>query len=218
MRPDKKFLAKLLGVNESDITNIKGLTFELANAPEERKTFRDLLSERRRKRIEALAEVLRAEDDLGKIVRAHIHIEHELQELIFLAAPNPTQLKPFDRMEYSDKVQLALVLGLNAELKAALNATGNLRNKFSHRLDMKIGEEEVTNLISTFTPSTKQQFQRLLRTALSELPSTPVLKGEALSYFQAQIKATVFFLQLFEEVAKERHRLAFEKIQRMTWH
>lgn len=83
---------------------------------------------------------------------------------------------------------------------------------------MKIGEEEVTNLISTFAPSAKQHFQRLLRVALSELPSTPVLEGEVLSYFQAQIKATVFFLQLFEEVAKERHRLAFEKLQRMAWH
>jgi len=120
-------------------------------------------------------------------------------------------------MEYSEKVQLALVLGLNAELKPALNATGNLRNKFSHRLDMKIGEEEVTNLISTFTPSAKQQFQRLLRSALSELPST-VLEGEALSYFQAQIKATIFFLQLFDEVAKERYRLAFEKMQSMARH
>jgi hypothetical protein len=215
---DKKFLAKLLDINESEIfSNIKGLTFDLDNVPDEIQTFRDLLSERRRKRIEALAEVLRAEDDLGKIVRAHIHIEHELQEVIFLAAPNPTQLKPFDSMEYSEKVQLALILGLNAELKRALNATGNLRNKFSHRLDMKIGEEEVTNLISTFTPSAKQQFQRLLRSALSELPRN-ALDGEALSYFQAQIKATIFFLQLFDEVAKERHRLAFEKMQRMAWH
>jgi hypothetical protein len=215
---DKKFLAKLLDINESEIfSNIKGLTFDSANAPEGVKAFRDLLSERRRKRIEALAEVLRAEDDLGKIVRAHIHIEHELQEVIFLAAPNPTQLKSFDKMEYADKVQLALVLGLNAELKPALNATGNLRNKFSHRLDMKIGEEEVTNLISTFTPSGKQQFQKLLRSAVSELPRN-ALEGEALSYFQAQIKATIFFLQLFDEVAKERHRLAFEKMQGMAWH
>jgi hypothetical protein len=216
-RIDKKFLAKLLDINESDISNIKGLTFDRTNSAEEIQTFMDLLSERRRKRIEALAEVLRAEDDLGKIVRAHIHIEHELQEVIFLAAPKPTQLKPFDRMEYTEKVQLALVLGLNAELKPALNATGNLRNKFSHRLDMKIGEEEATNLISTFTPAAKQQFQRLLRSALSELPSAK-LEGEALSYFQAQIKATIFFLQLFDEVAKERHRLAFEKMQSMAWH
>jgi hypothetical protein len=216
-RIDKKFLAKLLDITESDISNIKGLTFDPANASEEVKTFRHLLSERRRKRIEALAEVLRAEDDLGKIVRAHIHIEHELQEVIFLAAPNRTQLKSFDKMEYSDKVQLALVLGLNAELKPALNATGNLRNKFSHRLDMKIGEEEVTNLISTLRPSAKQQFQKLLRSAVSELPRN-ALEGEALSYFQAQIKATIFFLQLFDEVAKERHRLAFEKMQSMAWH
>ncbi|HEX9271286.1 MAG TPA: hypothetical protein VGA01_03620, partial [Candidatus Binatia bacterium] len=155
-------------------------------------------------------------DDLGKIVRAHIHIEHELQELIFIAAPNPTHLKPFERMEFSEKVQLALVLGLNAELKAALNATGNLRNKFSHRLDMKIGEEEVSNLIATLPSPAKQQFETLLRIALSDLPNTPALEGEALSYFNSQIKATVFLIQMFDEVAKERHRLAFEKMQRMA--
>jgi len=59
-RIDKKFLTKLLGINESDISDIKGLTFDLVNAPDEIQTFTDLLSERRRKRIEALAEVLRA--------------------------------------------------------------------------------------------------------------------------------------------------------------
>lgn len=218
MRLDKKFLAMLLGVNKSEIANIKGLSFELATAEEKLATLGDLLHERRKKKIEALAAVLRAEDDLGKIVRAHIHIEHELQELIFFAAPKPAHLKAFDKMEFSEKVQLALVLGLNAELKPALNAMGNLRNKFSHRLDMKIGEQEVTNLIATFTSSAKEQFQALLRIALSELSSAPALKGEALVYFNAQIKATVFFIQLFDEVAKERHRLAFEKMQLMAWH
>jgi hypothetical protein len=52
---------------------------------------------------------------------------------------------------------------------------------------MKIGEEEVTNLISTFTPSAKQLFQKLLRAALSDLPITPVQEGEALS-LQAKVR------------------------------
>jgi len=83
--------------------------------------------------LESLSGALRNEDDLGKVVRAHIHIEHELQEFIFFAAPVPDQLKSFDSMEFTEKVQLALLLGLTPDLKAALNATGRLRNKFAHR-------------------------------------------------------------------------------------
>ena len=74
------------------------------------------------------AEFKRDADDLAVVVRAHLHIEHELDELIYFAAPNPTHLK--ERMEYSEKVWLALVLGMNAELKPALNAVGNLRTNF----------------------------------------------------------------------------------------
>ena len=67
---------------------------------------------------------------------------------------------------------------------------------------MKIGDEEVANLISTFTPSARQRFKTLLRASLSDLPSTPVLEGEALAYFQAQIKATIFFLHSLKRFPK----------------
>jgi hypothetical protein len=110
-------------------------------------------------------------------------------------------------MEFSEKVQLALVLGLNGELRPALNAAGNLRNKFSH----------TENLTATLTRPAKQRFQALLKSTLATLSSTSSLTGAGLSYFRAQIQVMVFFLGLFDEVAKERHRLAFEKIQAMAW-
>ena len=215
MRLDKKFLARLLGVDESKITSISGLSFE-ADLPDNLSNFKDLLNDRHRKRIEELSKVLIQEDDLGKIVRAHIHIENELQDFIFFAAPNPTQVK--ERMEYSERVQLALILGLNAELKSALNAAGNLRNKFSHRLDMKIGEDEAKNLISTLAPVAKQRFQSLLKESFSELPNAPALKGKALTYFRSRMAVVAFFLRLFDDLAEERHRVAFERLQNMAWH
>jgi hypothetical protein len=197
--------------------SIKGLTFELDNASENLTTFKDLLVERRIKRFRLLATILAAEDDLGKIVRSHNYIENELQEFIFFAAPNPTHLK-FDGMEFAEKVRLALILGLNSDLKPPLSAAGTLRNKFAHRLDMKIGQDETKILVSTFTPHIKQRFQALLQSTLSELPDVPKLKGEGLSYFKAQSQLMVFFLQLYEEMAKERHRIAFDKLQGMAWH
>jgi hypothetical protein len=213
MRIDKKLVAKLLDIDEAEIARLGGLSFKL-DAPSN--TFETLLDERQRRRLESLSAALRNEDDLGKVVRAQIHIEHELQDFIFFAAPVPDQLKSFDTMEFTDKVQLALLLGLTPDLNAALNATGRLRNKFAHRLDMKIGEDEVKNLIATLTPSAKQHFQARLNDALSELPENAALAGEALVYLNTQIRVSVFFLQLFDQVSRERYRVALEKIQQMA--
>ena len=210
MRIDKKLLAKLLDINETEIASLSGQL----DAPNRLSTFKSLLDERRSRRLELLAAALRNDDDLGKVVRAHIHIEHELQDVIFFAAPKPNQLKSFDKMEFSDKVHLALVLGLNADLKPALTATGTLRNKFAHRLDTRIGEEEAKNLVATLAPSAKQRFQAHLEDALSG--QSAALTGDALAFFNTQIRVSVFFVQLFDQVAQERHRVAFEKIQQMA--
>src|SRR5262245_35594087 len=94
MRIDHKFLDKLLGVKESDS---KSISVKI-DVPYGLATFQSLLDKRRRKRFESLSAALSTEDDLGKVVRAHIHIEHELQEVIFLAAPNPDHIKRFDNM------------------------------------------------------------------------------------------------------------------------
>jgi hypothetical protein len=213
MRIDKKLVAKLLDIDEAEIAGLGSQSFKLDAASN---TFERLLDERQRRRLESLSTALRNEDDLGKVVRAHIHIEHELQDFIFFASPVPDQLKSFDGMQFTDKVQLALLLGLTPDLKAALNATGRLRNKFAHKLDMKIGEDETKNLIATLTPSAKQRFQARLDDALSGLTENTRLTEDALAYFNIQIRVSVFFLQLFDLVSRERHRVALEKIQQMT--
>jgi len=194
------------------------MTFALSNATEEQTSFKELLHDRVKEKVRALTTVLIGEDDLGKVVRAHIYIEHELQDLIFFAAPNPDQLERFDNMEFSEKVRLALILGLDSNLKAGLTAVGNLRNKFSHRLDMKLGEEEANSLVASLPSPVRRKFQTLLKDALSELPEKSSLKGEARAYFRAQTQVMMFFLALFDEVAEARHRLAFEKLRTIAWH
>jgi hypothetical protein len=219
MRLDKKFLARLLGTPEGDVGDVRNMTFELTNAAGDgAKTFKNLLDKRFSQRIQALAMVFAREDELGVVIRAHIHIEHELHDIIHFAAPSPSHLKSMDRLEFSEKVSLALVLGLNVALKPALSAAGGLRNKFAHSLDMKLKEDDVKNLISTLTPSAKQKFQILLKHGLSVAASQPKLSSEGKSYFRIRNRLSCFFLQLFREVANERHRLAFEKLQSMAWH
>lgn len=148
---EEKFLANLLDVDEAEITSIDGLKFDLVGVGQD-VTAIELLLERYKKKMQALATALDTEDDLGRVVRGHIHIEHELQQTIFFAAPNTDQLKSFERQEFSEKVRLALVLGLKSDLASALNAAGNLRNKFAHRPDMKLSKEVANNLIAALPP------------------------------------------------------------------
>src|SRR5258708_1065128 len=79
--------------------------------------------------IDAFLTTLLSEDELGVVVRAHIHIEHELEKFLCAALENPNEL---GRLEYSARVRLALACGLRADLKGPLNAFGALRNRFSH--------------------------------------------------------------------------------------
>jgi hypothetical protein len=59
-------------------------------------------------------------DDLGLVVRAHLHIEHELREFIISAAPSPKHVD-FTKMDFAGAVRLALVLGLDPTLQQALS-------------------------------------------------------------------------------------------------
>lgn len=63
------------------------------------------------KRDAAFFEALSGEDDLGMVIRGHIHIEHELQEFIIAAAPRPSEIRLSD-FDYAGKLRLALALGL----------------------------------------------------------------------------------------------------------
>jgi hypothetical protein len=58
-------------------------------------------------RTDAFFQMLNGEDDLGMVIRAHIHIEHELREFILATAPNPGEIK-FSDYDYAKTLQLAL--------------------------------------------------------------------------------------------------------------
>ena len=145
------------------------------------------------RRTELLQAALSGEDDLGMVVRAHIVIEHELQEFVLLAAPNPSELK-FKEMDYDEKVRLALVLGLDPELKAALKAAGTLRNRFSHKLEMKLGEQEAKNLFATLTP----EHLKTLRTIYT--PHLAKEQNQTLQGASVRDRVQMFFMLIFSQV------------------
>jgi hypothetical protein len=125
-------------------------------------------------RSEAFFQMLEGEDDLGMVIRAHIHIEHELREYILAAAPRPEELK-FSDYDYATTLRLALMLGLDPSLKPGLAALGTLRNKFAHRLEMKLTIQEAKQIYSALSQEYKADARKAYATtrtkpAYSALP------------------------------------------------
>ena len=90
---------------------------------------------------QALLNVLKGEDELGVVVRAHIYIEYQLDQFIWSALLKPKEL---GHINYSSRVRLALACGLRGDLKPRLNALGDLRNKFAHRIRTILTDEDVS--------------------------------------------------------------------------
>jgi len=122
-------------------------------------------------RNEAFFQMLDAEDDLGMIIRAHIHIEHELREFILAAAPKPEELK-FSDYDYATTLRFAFALGLNPSLKAGLTALGTLRNKFAHRLDMKLTSYEAKEIYSKLSPEYKTDARKAQAATVLKYPNS----------------------------------------------
>lgn len=102
---------------------------------------------------------LQKEDDLGVVIRTHISIEQSLNKLLDLLCSEPTHLKPA-KLEYNEKVCLALALGLTHEYGDALKGLGSLRNNFAHKSGMTLDNSNTTNFYNSFSPSAKNILQQ----------------------------------------------------------
>lgn len=106
----------------------------------------------------AFVGALFGEDELGVVVRAHIHIEAKLLELLELVVADPEYLERMD-LDFGQRVNLAVALGLKSEHAPALSALGTLRNAFAHRLDAQLSEDRVNNLYAALSAGDKEIVQ-----------------------------------------------------------
>lgn len=121
-------------------------------------------------KVDDLVRDMFREDELGAVVRVHIHIENLLSKLVDHLAPHPGHLKELN-LDYHGLVSLALVLGLKSELGPALKAMGTLRNNFAHKLGTKLDEGTVNGLYQTLGPEDKKQVQESFERMRSEYES-----------------------------------------------
>jgi hypothetical protein len=91
---------------------------------------------------------LNSDDDIGLLIRAHLHVERAVRGYIDQCVPFPERLP---RLTYDSAVRLACALGLDETYLAPLKALGKLRNHFGHSQDAVLGEKEVSELLASFT-------------------------------------------------------------------
>jgi len=107
---------------------------------------------------DAFFKALQSEDELGLVVRAHIHIEAKLLEFLEVLA-DAQSLNKMD-LDYGQRVHLAVALGLKEEHAKGLHALGSIRNVFAHKLDSTLSDERVTNFYKSLGPTDKAAVQQ----------------------------------------------------------
>jgi hypothetical protein len=152
--PAQQLVYFLLGIWSAISTDRKQAPETLSGITVPRAYVQDLQT-----RQSALFALLEEDSDLGMIIRAHIHLEHELREFVLAAAPQPAEVR-LSEYDYAGTLRLAMTLGLDPALEVSLIAVGKLRNKFAHRLEMKLTEDEAKRVYSTLDPSTQVDAQQ----------------------------------------------------------
>ena len=122
---------------------------------------------------------LQGEDELGVVVRAHIHIESRLMNLMELFFSAPDHLSKLV-LEYEQKVMLAVACGLNPMFASPLKVLGRIRNRFAHRLDSSLDIQQVRSLYEAFSPINKEVIQQAFRNTEDQVAEPTKVKLENL--------------------------------------
>jgi hypothetical protein len=117
-----------------------------------------------------LLQALFGEDELGVVIRAHIHIEARLNEVLDLLVPYPDQLP---RLRYEQRARLACALGLKEDIFPPLKALGDIRNRFGHKLDTSLTAAMVDELYDAFSPDERDVLLRGYEMTNKQLRAAP---------------------------------------------
>jgi hypothetical protein len=115
---------------------------------------------------------LMGEDELGAVIRAQIHIETLLLRLIEVLVPYPEYLEKMN-LDYFQRVQLAIAMGLSPEYAAPLNTLGSIRNRFAHKLDSILTKNDAENLYEALGADDKDTVQKSFERTKTQVSPTP---------------------------------------------
>ncbi|MEZ0315833.1 MAG: hypothetical protein ACAH10_02980 [Methylophilaceae bacterium] len=114
----------------------------------------------------SLIQVLSSEDDLGVVVRVHLHIEQQLNLIIEGLVPHP---KSLPRLRFEQKIKLAIALGLNQDFFEPLKKIGDIRNSFSHDIKAKLTRDLVIEFLAALTQAQLDKLNKAYEKTLAQL-------------------------------------------------
>ncbi|WP_104040651.1 hypothetical protein [Vibrio hyugaensis] len=145
---------------------------------------------------------LHHEDDLGAVIRVHLHLETYVNKIIDLLVYSPEDLKPIG-LDYFGKVHLIIALGADPQSLKVLLALGRMRNKFAHDLNYKLDRSNVKNLYETLSSDLKEMLQSSHNKARNRSEFQSVDKFEKLSPKSQFILISVFVKIMLERIVTE---------------
>ncbi|ESW95640.1 hypothetical protein X769_28220 [Mesorhizobium sp. LSJC268A00] len=101
------------------------------------------------------------DDAFTVIIRGVAYLDFELDKLLGLCVKVPSELKAMN-LDFAKRCALAFALGLDGEIKPALSAVGNLRNKLAHQPERHLTPEDAKNLYSVLSPRERQNIPAFL--------------------------------------------------------
>ncbi|MFH1769229.1 MAG: hypothetical protein ABH833_01005 [Parcubacteria group bacterium] len=107
---------------------------------------------------ESFSSALLHEDDLGSVIRVHLHVEFHVNEILNILTPYPEDLKPL-QLDYDGKVNLICALGVQPKYKPIVSALGKMRNKFAHNPFYRLDKSEVNNLYKALESTDREILQ-----------------------------------------------------------
>jgi hypothetical protein len=113
-------------------------------------------------------EALDHEDELGSVLRVHLHVEYYIDEILHILIPFPEDLK-YLSLDYNGKIHLICALGVKVEYKSILLALGKIRNNFAHDPFYKIDNSTINNLYKTLPEESKEILQKSYKKFQSQL-------------------------------------------------
>ncbi len=149
---------------------------------------------------EQFSDDLQREDDVGLVLRGHLHIEHQLVDMLSEFLPFADRAD-WGMVSYRAKVELAYAAGLPEDLKKLLEKIGTLRNTFAHTLSSSITKQVALNLYNSLSEFYRQGLKESYKAmGIGELTSPSSLEPRdlvTLVFINARqaIKAAVFVLR-----------------------
>ncbi len=112
-------------------------------------------------------ELHKSQDDLALVLRGQLYIEAMLRQYLDQKLYDPAFIdnKSF---EYSERIKIALSVGLDIKFQRFLNAIGSIRNRFAHDVALILSPNEVNNLYDSLAPDVKKDVQKNFKIHLDD--------------------------------------------------